>query len=646
MIDRAALGLVGVDLFLVLAVTVLPLVCFSADDQGDGFSRVVLPTPSMGNLPRVIMLFGVVAVMSCVYIAVRRPGIEDWYRTAVERMASVAVPNHSTLDPVISHVDFGVRFVAVADVVGQAVAIRAHPLRRLLVLANAVWLIVLLVLTDAAVVVFAAINSWTLGPFIVVRLGLALLVVFLVEARVFFTTFQLPRPSAVPILRRSRPPETGVTLAVIAAALACSAALGLAAARTDARHHLILILAGYAVFPAFFIGARLLLGVLYALFRRLPEPGPDRPPIDVIIPAYNENPGLAETLRSIDRAAEVYGGPVRVIVSNDGSLDGTGELAQAVISRFRAATGVVLDSGHRGKSFALNTALAEATSDVVIRIDADVVMHDEAILYTSCWCRDLSVGSVSAMTLPCHQDSWCAHIRTFECLFEFGLGRRGDQMIDAMVCVPGTFTAFRRAPAIACGGFAMGMNGEDADLTMQLGRLGYRIAIDPRIRVFEDVPRNLAEFREQRTRWSRGGAQVFARHAPFRAGLAGPRTWFSLVRIYSRRFTSQLRIPLLLFALLEGILGSTYRHNVVLLLVLNALLSVPILALYVLLAVLYGHIDKLRWLPQYFPFQMARRLAAYEATLSLPCRPVRGWRLEPSPDLPEPDAEAQVERAT
>jgi cellulose synthase/poly-beta-1,6-N-acetylglucosamine synthase-like glycosyltransferase len=86
------------------------------------------------------------------------------------------------------------------------------------------------------------------------------------------------------------------------------------------------------------------------------------------------------------------------------------------------------------------------------------------------------------------------------------------------VVIPGTFTAFRRAPAEAVGGFPVGMNGEDTDLTMQLGRLGYRAVIDPRIRCYEDVPRTAAEFVEQRTRWARAGFHVFARHEPLRSG--------------------------------------------------------------------------------------------------------------------------------
>ena len=76
-------------------------------------------------------------------------------------------------------------------------------------------------------------------------------------------------------------------------------------------------------------------------------------------------------------------------------------------------------------------------------------------------------------------------------------------LVDAIVVIPGTFTAFRRGPAVTAGGFPVGMNGEDADLTMHIGRLGYRVAVDPRIRSYEDVPRNPGEFVEQRTRWAR-----------------------------------------------------------------------------------------------------------------------------------------------
>ncbi len=58
------------------------------------------------------------------------------------------------------------------------------------------------------------------------------------------------------------------------------------------------------------------------------------------------------------------------------------------------------------------------------------------------------------------------------------------------------------------------MNGEDSDLTMQIGRLGYRVVVDPRIRSYEDVPRGIGEFVEQRTRRAKTSFHVYAEASP------------------------------------------------------------------------------------------------------------------------------------
>jgi cellulose synthase/poly-beta-1,6-N-acetylglucosamine synthase-like glycosyltransferase len=69
------------------------------------------------------------------------------------------------------------------------------------------------------------------------------------------------------------------------------------------------------------------LWLLWQVKRGLPEPGPDRPPVDIISLAYNKTENIARLLRSVDVAAARYGGPVRVVVSDDGSTDETAEVA-------------------------------------------------------------------------------------------------------------------------------------------------------------------------------------------------------------------------------------------------------------------------------------------------------------------------------
>ena len=122
--------------------------------------------------------------------------------------------------------------------------------------------------------------------------------------------------------------------------------------------------------------------------------------MDVIIPAYNEQENIARLLRSIDVAAERYGGPVLVVVSNDGSVDRTEQIAQAEIARLRFATGRVLTAPNGGQSAALNRALAVTTSDICVRIDADSVMGADALVYSVPWFRDPEIGMVGAMEEP------------------------------------------------------------------------------------------------------------------------------------------------------------------------------------------------------------------------------------------------------
>jgi cellulose synthase/poly-beta-1,6-N-acetylglucosamine synthase-like glycosyltransferase len=636
MIDLRGLVLYLANFAVVAGVMGRSITRRNADDEGDGLAVVLVPSPSKHNHQRTGVLLGVVGAFIVVYLGFRSPRVDEVYRSLVVAITKHIIADTPSLSRTLRGLGFGLRFLALAYLVGLAVAVRADLGRRLIIAFNLVWLFILFVLTDVAVVIIAALTGLAPGWAGVLRTGASIIAIVVMDARVLLTTFQLPRPTALAVEPGRPRSDTVVTWTVLVGVTAGGVLLAVYAFSPYVSPSLWVLLAGYCVFPVFLISGRLILAALNAIFHPLPPVTGRRPPIDVIIPAYNEEEGLADTLLSIDRAAEVYGGPVRVIVADDGSTDRTNELANRVMAHFRAATGIVVGSGHQGKAWALNTALSYATAEIVVRIDADVVVHREALLHAPRWFDNPAVGSVSAMTLPRHQDSWYAHMRIFEALLEFGLGRRGDQVVDAIGCVPGTYTAFRRQPVMDFGGFVMGMNGEDADLTMQLGRLGYRVVLDPRIRIFEDVPRTFAEFVEQRTRWSRGEAQIFARHLPFRVGFAGPRTWFTLFRVYSRRITSQLRTPLIMLALAASILAPTARHTLAVVVTLNVVVIAPIFALFFLLALSYGQLRELRYLPLYFPFQMARRLAKFESTLSLPTRPSPSLRRRGRLPSPQP----------
>ena len=442
--------------------------------------------------------------------------------------------------------------------------------------------------------------------------------------RLTFTAFALPRSTTVPLVRRPRLWDNVLTwcalITVIALLVGIYAFISQQANLGSVWQVFVPLYAVSMLFLLMFAP----LWLIWWANRTLPEPGPDRPPVDIVIPAYNERDNIVRLLRSIDIAAQRYGGPVRVVVSNDGSLDDTVELAEAEIANFRYARAEISTEipGEDGLAAALNRGIAITDAEIIVRVDADCVLGPDALVYAVPWFRDPEIGSVGAMEEPrTDTRTWFHELRRLETVFQFRFARLGQSMVDGIVVIPGTFTAFRRGPAVTAGGFPVGMNGEDADLTMHIGRLGYRVVVDPRIRSYEDVPRSPGEFVEQRTRWARACFHVFARHV--RCGRLGPRpcVWFWTLRRGFSWFSIQAGLVAPIF-LLELVLTSpTYRQNVATFVLLYIAGGAIALAVSLPYAIKYGYWRSIPWAPTWFVYAFLRRLATLEAAISLPVRP-------------------------
>jgi len=94
--------------------------------------------------------------------------------------------------------------------------------------------------------------------------------------------------------------------------------------------------------------------------------------ISFVIPAHNEEAGLAGTLETLMASAEEVGQPYEVIVVNDASTDATAEIAR----RFNVR---VLDVEHRHIAATRNAGGRAAQGDVLFFIDADTQVNAEAI---------------------------------------------------------------------------------------------------------------------------------------------------------------------------------------------------------------------------------------------------------------------------
>ncbi|MBK5947533.1 glycosyltransferase [Rhodobacter veldkampii DSM 11550] len=100
------------------------------------------------------------------------------------------------------------------------------------------------------------------------------------------------------------------------------------------------------------------------------------PSLSIVVPCFNEEAALPALLARLDRlvadlsAAGRVAGPVEVILVDDGSSDRTWQVICAA-SRAHRVTGLRLSRNH-GHQRALLAGLMQASSDVVVSMDADL----------------------------------------------------------------------------------------------------------------------------------------------------------------------------------------------------------------------------------------------------------------------------------
>lgn len=109
--------------------------------------------------------------------------------------------------------------------------------------------------------------------------------------------------------------------------------------------------------------------------------------IAVLVPVRDEADHVVACLEAVLRSADRCGGPVDVVVLDDGSTDGTGELVAGLAAaddRITLLTGTPPPAGWLGKPWAchqLSDAVAPGTTALVF-VDADVVLADTGLAAT------------------------------------------------------------------------------------------------------------------------------------------------------------------------------------------------------------------------------------------------------------------------
>jgi cellulose synthase/poly-beta-1,6-N-acetylglucosamine synthase-like glycosyltransferase len=285
------------------------------------------------------------------------------------------------------------------------------------------------------------------------------------------------------------------------------------------------------------------------------------PPVSIILPAYNEEVGVVESVRSI---AMISYPRFEIVLVNDGSKDSTlqkmieafnmvpvplpfrANIPTAEVSQVyhttRPVSITVVDKANGGRADALNAGINVARYPYVMLTDADVIIDGKALVNAMRHVvedrrRTVAVGGnirplngcvvkyghiVEANVPTSFIERW----QLLEYVRSFVASRPAWSALNSLPLVSGAFGIYLRQAVVKVGGLTSGHMGEDMDLTMRVHRYyrsrgePYRMVYAPSAVVWTEVPATRQVLRRQRIRWHRG---LMTAVRDFRSSFFNPR---------------------------------------------------------------------------------------------------------------------------
>ena len=267
-------------------------------------------------------------------------------------------------------------------------------------------------------------------------------------------------------------------------------------------------------------------------------------PVTVIVPAYNEENGIVESVRSF---LQLEYPDYQLIVVNDGSTDGTLEqlfkhfqIRQASFSPYYEIASqpikavylspaypnlVVIDKENSGKADSINAVINISRNPLITVIDADSILERDCLLkIVRPFMEDDNIVAVAGTVRIANgckinrgyieevglSKSWLARFQVVEYLRAYIFGRNGFDFLNAILITSGAFSCFRRDALIEIGGYKAGSVGEDMQIIVRLQKElrmknpKTRVTFVPDPVCWKIVPEKIKSLSSQRARWQKG----------------------------------------------------------------------------------------------------------------------------------------------
>ncbi len=268
--------------------------------------------------------------------------------------------------------------------------------------------------------------------------------------------------------------------------------------------------------------------------RRFQKMRPDyKPLVSVIIPAWNEEVGILNTIKSV--LANRYRN-LEIIVVNDGSSDRTHEVVKSFIINYSGSREIkYFLKKNGGKSSALNLGIRKSAGSIIITIDADSAMHKNTVANFVKRFRDPTVMCVAGNVKIGNHKTLIGLMQSIEYLGGFYF-KKADSMFGSIYIVGGAAASYRRQVFRKLGLFDRSTSTEDIEMSTRIQQARMKIAYADDAIVYTEGPSDIKSLIKQRLRWKYGRFETFYKYRQL------------FFNIHGNRYLTFFVLPLAVFA--------------------------------------------------------------------------------------------------